>query len=52
MPSMPSPAELEVLARLEGEQFQQRFIQLMVRQHEGAVEMSRETWGSRGDPRT
>lgn len=51
MPGMPSQEELDELAQLEGEAFQQRFVQMMVRHHKGAIMMARETWGSRGDPR-
>ncbi len=51
MQGMPTEKELDELTTLRGEVFQQRFIQLMVKHHEGAVMMARETWGSRGDPR-
>jgi uncharacterized protein (DUF305 family) len=51
MPGMPTPGQLAELGSLYGKELEQPFIRLMVQHHKGAVMMSRETWGARGDPR-
>lgn len=51
MPGMPSKSQLRKLTELQGHEFQSEFVRQMVMHHEGAIIMSRETWGSRGDLR-
>ncbi len=51
MRGMPTAEELEELARLEGEGFQQRFLELMIPHHLGGIAMCDDLWRSPGDPR-
>ena len=40
MPGMMSGAELDDLAALEGREFEQRWLEMMVEHHNGAIEMA------------
>ena len=51
MPGMPLPAALEQLATSSGSDFDQQFLDLMIRHHEGAVQMSDQAWSRAADPR-
>lgn len=42
MPGMASGEDLAALAQAEGEEFEQRWIELMIEHHEGAIEMARD----------
>ena len=42
LPGMPDPAELEALGALGGAAFEQRWLELMVAHHEGAIEIAEE----------
>ena len=51
MPGMPPPGALEQLAASGGSDFDQQFLDLMIRHHEGAVQMSDQAWSRAADPR-
>ena len=51
MPGMLPSGALEQLATLSGSDFDQRFLDLMIRHHEGAVQMSDQAWSRAGDLR-
>ncbi|WP_182481573.1 DUF305 domain-containing protein [Nocardioides immobilis] len=42
LPGMPDHAELEALEELDGPEFEQRWLELMVAHHEGAIEIAEE----------
>ena len=48
MPGMLSAAELEQLDAARGMEFDRRFLTIMIRHHEGALDMVEELFGSRG----
>jgi len=48
MPGMATPAEMEALAALSGPAFDARFLDLMIRHHEGALTMVAELFAARG----
>ncbi len=50
MLGMPPPGAMEELSRLSGPAFDQRFKDLMIAHHQGAVAMSNEAWGRAGQP--
>ncbi len=51
MVGMPHPTAIAELAKLEGDDFERRFIQLMVPHHHGAIIMANNAVSQAGDPR-
>ena len=51
MPGMVTRDEVLSLEALDGRAFDERFLELMIRHHEGAVTMAKEARGQAADPR-
>lgn len=50
LPGMPTPDDLTSLLALEGDEFEQRWLELMIAHHEGAIELAEDEVDAGRDP--